>query len=124
MAMDVEVICVKRKPEYFYKKGWTGGSVICPSGKRLRLIGTPAEDLLIEPQQPHHEDCCSETWDPHPAPLARVRPKPSQGHAKQMRHEPRVAIFGLPYAERRSFNTRMIELDVCSCEGLRMPAPR
>jgi hypothetical protein len=31
-----------------------------------------------------------------------------------MRHEPRVAIFGLPYAERRSFNTRMIELDVCS----------
>ena len=61
MATDVEVICVKRKPEYFCKKGWTGGSVICPSGKRLRLIGTPAEDLMIEQQQPHHEDCCSET---------------------------------------------------------------
>jgi hypothetical protein len=30
--MDVEVICVKRKPEYFCEKGWTGGSVICPSG--------------------------------------------------------------------------------------------
>ena len=59
--MDVEVIWVKRKPEYFCKKGWTGGSAICPSGKHLGLIGTPAEDLLIEPQQPHHEDCCSET---------------------------------------------------------------
>jgi hypothetical protein len=31
-----------------------------------------------------------------------------------MRHGPRVAIFGLPYAECRSFNTGMIELDVCS----------
>jgi len=31
-----------------------------------------------------------------------------------MRHEPRVAIFSLPYAERRSFNAGMIELNVCS----------
>jgi hypothetical protein len=34
MGKDVEVIWVKRTPEYFYEKGWTGDSVICPSGQR------------------------------------------------------------------------------------------
>jgi hypothetical protein len=32
MAMDVEVIWVKREQEYFCEKDWTGDSVICPSG--------------------------------------------------------------------------------------------
>ena len=33
MAVDVEVIWVKREQEYFYRKGWTDKWVICPSGK-------------------------------------------------------------------------------------------
>jgi hypothetical protein len=28
----MKVIWAKRTPEYFYAKGWTAGSVICPSG--------------------------------------------------------------------------------------------
>jgi hypothetical protein len=38
--MDVEVIWVKRTPEYFCEKGWTGGSVICPSGAIIRAPTT------------------------------------------------------------------------------------
>jgi hypothetical protein len=41
ITMDMQVICVGRERKYFCKKGWTGDSVICPSGDRLRLIGTP-----------------------------------------------------------------------------------
>jgi hypothetical protein len=33
MGRDVDVIWVKRTPESFCEKGWTGSSVICPSGK-------------------------------------------------------------------------------------------
>jgi hypothetical protein len=32
IAIVVEVIWVKSEPEYFCEKGWTGQSVICPSG--------------------------------------------------------------------------------------------
>jgi hypothetical protein len=32
MAKDMQVIWVRSEPEYFYRRGWTGGSVICPSG--------------------------------------------------------------------------------------------
>jgi hypothetical protein len=32
--MDVEVIWLGSERKYFCKKGWTGGSVICPSGNR------------------------------------------------------------------------------------------
>jgi hypothetical protein len=39
MAGDIEVIWVKSEPEYFYRKGWTGKSVICPSGSQG--IGLP-----------------------------------------------------------------------------------
>ena len=41
MTMDVEVIWVRSEQEYFCERGWTCNSMICPSGKRLRLIGTP-----------------------------------------------------------------------------------
>jgi hypothetical protein len=112
MAMDVEVIWVKRKPEYFCKKGWTGGSAICPSGKRLRLIGTPAEDLLIEPQQPHHEDRCSETWEPPRtgAGTPQAIPGPRQTNApRATRRDLRLTLCRTP-----QLHTRMIELDVCS----------
>jgi hypothetical protein len=33
MAGEAEVICIKRKQEYFCKEGWTGVSPIYPSGK-------------------------------------------------------------------------------------------
>jgi hypothetical protein len=36
MGRVVDVIWVKREREYFCEEGWTGGWVICPSGKRLR----------------------------------------------------------------------------------------
>jgi hypothetical protein len=40
MAVDIELICRFGKPEYFFKKGWTGRGaaheVICPSGWSLR----------------------------------------------------------------------------------------
>jgi hypothetical protein len=35
IAVDVEVIWVKSEREYFCEKGWTGKSVICPSGNRV-----------------------------------------------------------------------------------------
>ncbi len=35
MGRDVEVIWVGSEPEYFCERGWTGISVICPSGNRL-----------------------------------------------------------------------------------------
>jgi hypothetical protein len=37
MARDVEVIWVKKEQEYFCEGGWTGVSVICPSGAINRL---------------------------------------------------------------------------------------
>ncbi|MDR3488296.1 MAG: hypothetical protein P4M05_25785 [Bradyrhizobium sp.] len=43
MANDIEVIWVKRTPEYFCAMGWTGGSVICPPGKI-----TPLRALLLQ----------------------------------------------------------------------------
>jgi hypothetical protein len=45
MARDVEVIWVKRKPEYFCEEDWTGIWVICPSGQnqsvRLPSLAMP-----------------------------------------------------------------------------------
>jgi hypothetical protein len=37
MARDVQVIWVKSEPKYFCKGGWTGVSLICPSGQNQRL---------------------------------------------------------------------------------------
>jgi len=37
MAEVVDVIWVKRTPEFFCDKGWTDRSVICPSGKSHRV---------------------------------------------------------------------------------------
>src|ERR1700733_4281847 len=38
---DVEVICLRSEPKYFCEKGWTGKSLICPSGRRF----TGSDDL-------------------------------------------------------------------------------
>ena len=35
---DKQVIWVRSEPEYFCKEGWTGVSVICPSGGNAREI--------------------------------------------------------------------------------------
>jgi len=40
ITMDVEVIWVRSEPEYFCKRGWTGMSVICPTGQRNQRSGT------------------------------------------------------------------------------------
>jgi hypothetical protein len=64
MAVDVEVICVKRKPEYFCEKGWTCDSVICPVEQPFEAHRHAAEDVF-ESQRPHHNirmielDVCS-----------------------------------------------------------------
>jgi hypothetical protein len=50
--MDVEVIWMKRTPEYFCEKGWTGNWVICPSGKIDRpqlLIFEPGSNACAVP---------------------------------------------------------------------------
>jgi hypothetical protein len=39
-ASDVEVIWVKRKPEYFCGRGWTGVSLICPPRQNQPTSGT------------------------------------------------------------------------------------
>jgi hypothetical protein len=33
-----KVICVFGKSEYFFERGWTAKSLICPSGYRLPLL--------------------------------------------------------------------------------------
>jgi hypothetical protein len=40
--VDIEVIWVKRERKYFCKRGWTGKSVICPSGQNQQS-GTAEE---------------------------------------------------------------------------------
>jgi len=41
MAAISEVIWVWRKQKYFCRRGWTGNSVICPSGNRCRMFRVP-----------------------------------------------------------------------------------
>jgi len=53
MAINVEVIWVKRTPEYFCEKGWTGSSVICPAGAigqpRLQIFTAGSNTRAVPP---------------------------------------------------------------------------
>ena len=66
-ASDLEVIWVKREPEYFYRRGWTDKWVICPSGNitHFRPIARLTESVgpaAVPPRMPaksrpaHHAD--------------------------------------------------------------------
>jgi hypothetical protein len=35
---DEEVIWVKSEPKYFFKRGWTGMPLICPSGRKTSAL--------------------------------------------------------------------------------------
>src|SRR3984957_12007982 len=55
MAEDIQVIWVFGKTEYFFKRGWTAHSLVCPSGKspsrhlrRADIVGSPTGGCLRE----------------------------------------------------------------------------
>jgi hypothetical protein len=42
MARNKQVIWVKSEPEYFCRMGWTGVSVICPTGGKITRAALPS----------------------------------------------------------------------------------
>jgi hypothetical protein len=48
MTRDMQVIWVKSEPEYFCEEGWTGSSVICPSGIMSSIDRAGVAHLLID----------------------------------------------------------------------------
>jgi hypothetical protein len=47
-ASDLEVIWVKREPEYFYRRGWTDKWVICPSRQNQPTSGTAKKIFSLD----------------------------------------------------------------------------
>jgi hypothetical protein len=75
---DEEVICVKSEPKYFCQGGWTGKSLICPSGRRF----TGGDDLSTrhhraQPGDPSHKTLCKDGWMPGSSPGMTMARRPS-----------------------------------------------
>ena len=69
MANDIEVIWVKREPEYFCEEDWTGVSVICPSGALHHVIFViPGRERSERARKPYS---LQGLWIPGPRKVAR-----------------------------------------------------